>query len=162
MAEPETIEKLTDVLRLYAEGVTIQEACKKVGVSKMSFFRHAPTHPDLGEMYLIARACHVQCLADETIHIADTEKDAAKARNRINSRQWMAERLMPAMFGPKQQIEIEHKLSLKDALNQGNARLVRAKRAPVIEHSAQDTDLIEEVQRRATDTQSEDLPDWLD
>jgi hypothetical protein len=51
--------------------------------------------------YARARVDQADSLAEEIVAIADTEKDPAKARVRIDARKWYASKLNPKTYGDK-------------------------------------------------------------
>jgi len=56
-------------------------------------------HEEFSSHY--ARACEIRAegFAEEIVEIADTEKDASVARNRIDARKWVAAKLLPKRYG---------------------------------------------------------------
>jgi len=56
-------------------------------------------------MYARAREDQADWHADEIVAIADTETDAAKARNRIDARKWKAAKLKPKVYGDRVNVE---------------------------------------------------------
>lgn len=61
--------------------------------------------------YARAREAQAEHWAQEIVDIADTEKDAAIARNRIDARKWTASKLLPKRYGER--VELEHSGSIK-------------------------------------------------
>lgn len=61
--------------------------------------------------YARAREAQAEHYAEDIVHIADTESDQAKARNRIDARKWTASKLLPKRYGDK--VEVEHSGSIK-------------------------------------------------
>lgn len=57
--------------------------------------------PEFSAKYASARARQQDVLAEETIHIADSEPDPARARVRVAARHWLAERMAPKKYGNK-------------------------------------------------------------
>ena len=70
-------------------------------------------YPDFAAMYAQAREERAVMLADEIVEISDTEPDAARARNRMASRQWWASRINRREFGEAS----AHAVSLTPALD---------------------------------------------
>lgn len=58
-------------------------------------------HEDFAQMYARAREAQAHMAAAQIIEIADTESDAAKARNRIDARKWYAAKLNAKHYGEK-------------------------------------------------------------
>lgn len=62
--------------------------------------------------YARAREQQAETYAEEIVEIADTEKDAAIARNRIDARKWTASKLRPKLYGDR--VEVEHSGTIKN------------------------------------------------
>ena len=65
-------------------------------------------YEDFRQMYAHARERQQEAFAAEVITIADTEKDPAIARNRMDARKWYASKVAPKKWGDK--IEIDAKV----------------------------------------------------
>lgn len=74
--------------------------------SRDAIFRWITDNPEFAAAYHEARSHQMHGYVDDTVYIADTEKDVAKARVRIDARRWVAERLEPKHYGNR--IEHEH------------------------------------------------------
>lgn len=55
----------------------------------------------LQTQYARAREAQADAIADETLHIADTEKDTQVARVRIDTRKWYAGKVRPKKYGDR-------------------------------------------------------------
>jgi hypothetical protein len=55
----------------------------------------------LREAYTRARRDQAEIMVDDMVRIADTEEDANRARVRVQTRQWLAERLNASKYGAK-------------------------------------------------------------
>lgn len=78
------------------------------------------TVPAFGTIMDAADRARADALAHETVAIADGPRQAARARNAIQARQWLAERLDRARFGPRVGVDhgratVEHVHTLSDA-----------------------------------------------
>ena len=58
-------------------------------------------HPEFAEMYAHARDVQQEFFSAQVISIADTEKDPAIARNRMDARKWYASKVAPKKWGDK-------------------------------------------------------------
>jgi len=74
--------------------------------SEATVYRWLEEHPEFQEKYTRARERQAERRAEELIIIADTEKDAAVARNRIDVRKWAAAKLLPKKYGDRTTTEI--------------------------------------------------------
>ena len=91
-----------------AKGESIQTICKGDDMPHfVTVYRWLNVNESFRKMYAGAREEQADTLADEIVHIADTEPDNVRARNRIEARKWVAAKLKPRKYGDK--MEIEHK-----------------------------------------------------
>jgi len=94
--------KLVDsVLERMSNGEILTAICAEIGVTHSAFSLKAEREPEFGARYARARAAQAHALAADAVRIADTEKDAAIGRNRIDARKWLAARIDPANYGDK-------------------------------------------------------------
>lgn len=80
-------------------------------------------HPVFDRNYNAAKKCQVELLIDEIIELCDDPANCepevlAWAKERIKTRQWLAKKLLPHIYGDKQQTEstvtVKHEESIKD------------------------------------------------
>ena len=109
---PETLKKFDEALQLVSNGMGIQKACEKVGVSKTRFFVDLKTNEELREKYARAREEQADYLADEIVQIADETDDPHKARLQIDARKWTASKLRPKRYGDK----IDHSVEVSGSV----------------------------------------------
>lgn len=103
-----SVDLFNEVCELIADGGSLR------GIARANL--HLPTpgtflnwlqqHAELQEVYVKARELQQHTLADETVEIADTDPDPARARNRIGARQWHAGKLLPKVYGDRTQMEM--------------------------------------------------------
>lgn len=74
--------------------------------SEASVYRWLEAKSEFREKYARARERQAERRAEELIIIADTEKDAAVARNMIDVRKWAAAKLLPKKYGEKTMTEL--------------------------------------------------------
>jgi hypothetical protein len=71
---------------------------------------------EFARAYARARAIGVQLFADETLEIADEKiapQDVPAAKLRIETRRWLAERMLPKVYGAKTGVEMSGGLEVK-------------------------------------------------
>ena len=91
--------------------------------------------------YARAREQRGETFAQQIIEIADTEPDAAAARNRIDARKWIAGKLFPRVYGDTQRVDINQQITVADAHASVLMRLAdraRANKQQVIETDYKD------------------------
>lgn len=97
-----------------AGGGTVAAFCEVKGrPAKGSVFRWLAKYPEFAEAYSLAMTAKSHATVDEMQSIADgigladdVEYDAAKVRNQLSTRQWIAERTNPKRYGPKTGVEL--------------------------------------------------------
>ena len=62
-------------------------------------------HSEFAKQYARARETQAEHWADELVDLADKAEDAQLARLQIDTRKWVASKLLPKKYGERQQIE---------------------------------------------------------
>lgn len=94
------------ICRRLANGESLRAICDdKEMPDRGTVLGWVDDYPEFATMYARARDRQQEAYAEDGVYIADTEPDPTRARNRILSRQWYAEKLKPKKFGPKIGIE---------------------------------------------------------
>lgn len=84
----------------------------------------ATLHPEFAALLRTARAEAAHMHMDETIVIADTDPDAARARNRIQARQRLAESRNRSAYGPSVDMNVTGQLDMAGTLIEARRRLL--------------------------------------
>jgi len=122
-----------------ADGQSLRQICEMEQMpSRPTVFKWLREHEPFLYRYRVAREEQAESLVDELIHIADTEKDAHVARNRIHARMWHAAKLLPSKYGDVVKHEHSGTVNLVGRLAAARDRVAsvqqqRAIAAPVIE-----------------------------
>lgn len=74
-----------------------------------TIYKWMAQHAEFGEMYMRAREERAHMIADEIIHIADTEEDPNKARIRIDARKWWVGKANAKHYGEKTTVDLNVK-----------------------------------------------------
>jgi hypothetical protein len=100
-------EKLEEIiLERLRDGEALNAICVGPDMPRESTVRvWAAEDSPFADAYRRAREIGYMRMADEMIQIADTEPDAAKARNRIDVRKFMLMKMMPKIFGDRLEVE---------------------------------------------------------
>jgi len=104
-------ERVEPMLELIRAGGTIDRAAKKTCIPIQDVYAWSNTIPEFNALLLDARRWGASALLDEISDIADDVKDShdrAKvdaARLRVQTRQWLAERMLPKLYGPRQSVD---------------------------------------------------------
>jgi hypothetical protein len=158
-----TVDVLNSVAARIAEGQTLTSACKSLKIKRGSVYNALLRHPQLLDVFALAREANAEAMADETIKIADSEKDAQKARVRVDVRKWIARCNNPKKYGEKLDLNVTQTVDIVGAMSEANARMrPMCDQANVID--AQVIDKTIEHARSTADSESvgdADLPDFL-
>lgn len=81
--------KFDEICELIADGKSLREICEMKGMPhRMTFNKWRKRTPELQAQYDQAYKDYEDSVLQDIVHIADTEKDAAIARNRMDARKW--------------------------------------------------------------------------
>lgn len=90
-------------------GRSLKAVCQGEGMPGTStVYEWLSRDAEFADSYARAREVQADVLADEIVHIADTEPDAQKARNRIDARKWLASKLRPKKYADR--VELDHRV----------------------------------------------------
>jgi hypothetical protein len=96
------------------EGMPLDRICAMPDMPcRPTVIKWLTKYPAFAADYARARGFQADHLADEIVHIADTEPDPQIARNRIDARKWVAAKLRPSRYGDR--VEVEHSGSVGQA-----------------------------------------------
>lgn len=110
-ATKDTPEVRTEVLARLSKGESLRQICKDAHLpNKDTWLDWCAAKPDLADQYARARERQAEHYASEIIEIADTADDAQIARLQIDARKWVASKLLPKVYGDKQEIEHSGKI----------------------------------------------------
>ena len=94
-----------------AEGKPVFAICQEDWCpSEFTVYRWLREYEEFSQSYTHARELQQERFAAEVVMIADTEKDPAIARNRMDARKWYAGKVSPKKWGDK--VEIDAKVEV--------------------------------------------------
>jgi len=103
-------EKFNEICARIAAGgdnSSLRQICTESGMpNRDTFNQWRKRTPELEAQYDRAREDQKETYFDELIHIADTVKDAAIARNMMDARKWSWARMDPSRFGDRMTNEL--------------------------------------------------------
>lgn len=115
--------KALEVINAVYQGVPLRKAIDDYFDGKVhKFFNVLENCPNLTQNYECAQKARSELLAEEIIHISDTESCPQTARNRIDARKWYASKIKPNKFGEKLDINMNHTVDISGALSEARAR----------------------------------------
>lgn len=103
-------------------GLTLSRALTKHGVTPISFYKTTDENPIRAKAYAHAQMMKAELIADEVIEIADTDEDPQRARNRIDSRKWVASKLKPHKYGDRIELAVSGTIDLSATLAEAKRR----------------------------------------
>lgn len=116
-------ETVNRIIELILDGKPLKEATKQCGIDIYRFNRLLQGDKQASLAYARAVEIRADVLADEALQIADTEDDAAKARNQIQVRQWLASKLYAKRYGDRIDLNVTQTLDIGSTLAEARARL---------------------------------------
>ena len=137
--KPEVFEELIAAIQM---GEPLRQAFARLGINSKVLDIAFETDPIKFTRYARAQKVGADLLASDIIHIADTEDDAGKARNMIDSRKWYASKMKPEVFGDRIDLNVSHSVDVAGALKDADTRYLSATQVPVTE--VQGTDITNE------------------
>lgn len=117
------------------------------------------SRPEFADALTRAREHKADWLADEVVHVADTEPDAQRARVKTDARKWAAGVLNPKRYGQKMDINITERPRIGQVLEQARQRLPGPVRDQLEHRDQQVIETTVEVTTTPTDNESADPDD---
>jgi hypothetical protein len=113
-----------NIIQRVLDGSSLKDATKDCGIDVFKFNRILQGDRAAAQAYARAVEIRADVLADEALHIADTENDAAKARNQIGVRQWLASKLYAKRYGDRIDLNVTQTIDIGSTLAEARARLL--------------------------------------
>ena len=118
--DPRVAAVITQIL----DGNPLKTALKTVGIAQTTFHELLGSDRTAALAYARATELRADNLADEALQIADNEPDAAKARNQIQVRQWLASKLYAKRYGDRIDLNVTQTIDIGSTLAEARARLL--------------------------------------
>jgi hypothetical protein len=111
-----------------SNGVSVAELCRRNNhwPHKVTIFRWIGSNPSFCYLYTQAKKCQVEVIADDLLEISDTctEDNFHIARLQVDTRKWIACKLVPKVYGDAKQEDISQQNnevdSIRDLVNKCN------------------------------------------
>lgn len=120
-----TLDTCKACIKAVFGGESVVDYLRDVGMEPQTFYDTLKKNPELQDAYADAKRFRAEILANEIVHIADTEDDPQKARNRIQARQWYASKVSPREYGDRMDINVTQTIDIGSALADARARALR-------------------------------------
>lgn len=124
MSEMTKADKARAVIDAVLDGQSVRNALKSVKLDAHSLHDTLSNDRGLASRYARAMEIRADLLADEALHIADEQDDAAKARNQIQVRQWLAGKLHQKKYGDRIDLNVSATIDIGSTLAEARARLL--------------------------------------
>jgi len=115
---------IQNIIERILNGSSLKDAAKECGIDVFKFNRMLQGDKQAAQAYARAVEIRADLLADEALQIADTENDAAKARNQIQVRQWLASKLYAKRYGDRIDLNVTQTIDVSATLAEARARLL--------------------------------------
>lgn len=123
MEEKDKIALAMEMIEEYERGSKLKDLSKLFNVKASFLPNMLDRYPELSGRYSRAQLYRAESLADEIIHISDTEQDYGKARNQIDARKWYASKIMPAKYGDRIDVNVTQTVDIGAALEAAKRRI---------------------------------------
>lgn len=141
------LPNLKEVLESISDGASLSDIARLYGYSVPAVRTWLRKDPERAKLYDDARMDQAHSIVDQLIEIADTADssvaaDVAKAKLRVETRKWLASRLLPRVYGERMMTEITGRdggpvrLDLKSMDDEALAARIATLIAPVIASQA--------------------------
>ena len=116
--------KISQVIGLILDGLSLRDALKKVGVKPFDFAE--TMRQDKAHAMAYARAVEIKAdlMANEIVALADGDNDPAKVRNQMQARQWLASKLYAKRYGERIDLNVQQTIDVSSTLAEARARLL--------------------------------------
>ena len=131
MAPPSayTDELASEICERIARGESLKSICRDKGMPPESTFRRwvLEDYGGLAALYARAREMQTECFVDEIVAIADSVADCTDssivhaARLAIDTRKWIASKMLPKRYGDRLDVESAGSLTIKIVHGLGDA-----------------------------------------
>jgi hypothetical protein len=115
------------LLEHLAESGSLRAVCKLPGMpSARQVHRWLQEDVEFASAYARAKSIGIQLFVDEMLEIADAPmapQNVAQAKLRVETRRWLAERMLPKLYGPTSALQLEGKLEVKSDPSARRARI---------------------------------------
>lgn len=123
MEEKEKIALAIKMIEEYERGTKLKDLAKLFNIGPSFLPTMLEKNLSLAARYSRAQLYRAESLADEIIHISDTEQDYGKARNQIDARKWYASKIMPAKYGDRIDVNVTQTVDIGAALEAAKRRI---------------------------------------
>lgn len=159
---PITNESFHWICQQVAAGKSLREALRKKGMPGMhKFYDYVEGEPGRAEQYARARQRGMELHIDGIIDLADsaTPENAHVVRIQVDTRKWIASKLLPRVYGDRQQLDINVELpDLGERLRTAKRRAMEAASGRVIEGTVSLTPALTTIPTVTNDADYEALP----
>lgn len=139
-----------------AAGASMRKAVEDAGVCWESYVLARARNPALHAAHMRARQLRTHDMADEVLEVIRNEPDVARARVLADNMWRYVEKVNPKEYGPKLDVTIEERPSIRAALEAAARRASLTTHEPARDDDAQPVDAEWRAVPASTDKQSAD------
>lgn len=117
---------VTRIITQLERGEKLFPTLKKLSVSPMEFFTHLNDNPDEKIRFELARQITIEHSLDENLTEIDliaSELDLKKTTLKLKTNQWLAEKLIPQVYGPQMNINVNKTIDIRTTLQDARSRV---------------------------------------
>ena len=153
LAPVDLAQRVGAIIDAVMNGMALREAIKSHGMKLETFHNALIADKALSRRYALAQEFRADLMADEMIHIADSDADPAKVRNQVTVRQWLSSKFNQRKYGERIDLNVAQTIDIGATLAEARNRALSARYQQTLEH-VQFVDSIDVSLPRPTDKQS--------
>lgn len=123
---PMPLDEVLEIIEQVYSGLSLRAILGPNSARRRRFFETLWSTPSLEERYDRAQKARGEMLVEEIVEIADTERDAQKARNQIDARKWYASKTQPKKYGDRIDLNVNQTVDIGAALEAAKSRILPA------------------------------------
>lgn len=115
-------EKILEALKEMGEGETLKACVRRRGLGYTTAWEFIHRDAELVELYARAREAYAHAKVQQIHEIAESEPDVQRARLKCDNIKWEASKVIPKVYGDKQEIEHTGTITIAEALQEARER----------------------------------------
>ena len=115
-----------EICHLIADGSSTRQTAAQLGLNSRFIFDWCDSSPEFSQQYARAKERAADVLADDLVEISDsaTVRDAHVARLKVDTRKWIAAKLLPKKYGDRpNEINVNTQINLATLSIEDQAKL---------------------------------------
>jgi len=133
-------QKIATLCGMVMNGGSLRSAIKATFGDGRSYHACITRNPAFRTAVSAAMETRADLLADEILEIADSDPDPNRAKNRIDSRKWLAAKQRPKTYGERIDLNVQHDISALAAMEAARGRVLQGR----VELATMDAEIVDQ------------------